>query len=140
MRGEGRLGCAGAVSITIRTEGYKKFALVAGPIYTNSSQPLEALVFTPTPTAPPATPTRGDAVPAKSMPASTVTIPTTVPTVGLAEAPGAEESATPSELVSSEARVQAPGLDRVVVAPLGKPSPQPEREPEEAVYGEIVNE
>jgi len=145
LRGEGRLGCAGAVSITIRAEGYKKFVLLAGPIFTNSSQPLEALVFTPTPTAPPAPPTRGDAVPAKSMPVSTVTVPTMnvptmAPTIERAGTLGTEGSAARSELVSSDARVQAPGLDRVVVAPLGKPSPQPEREPEDAVYGEIVNE
>lgn len=141
LRGEGRLGCAGAVSITIRTDGYKELTLSAGPIYTNSTQPLEALVFTPTPTSPPATPTRAAVVPATQTAAPTVT-PAVVPAVALTgtPAPVTEGTPLPAETASAETGSQPPTLNRVIVAPLGASSPEPEREPEEAVYGEIINE
>ena len=137
LRGEGRLGCAGAVSITIRTDGYQEVTLSAGPIFTNSAQPLDALVLTPTPTAPPAVPTRSDAVPATPKPE-----PTVAPTVAATGTPDPSVDGTPlpSETASAETGAQSPALSRVVVAPLGASSPEPEREPEEVVYGEIINE
>ncbi len=137
LRGEGRLACAGAVSITIKTDGYKQVALSAGPIFTNSLQPLEALVLTPTPTPPPATPTSADAVSLPQNPEPTVSpsVAVTVTADG-----GADGAPTPSETVIAEAASQPAALSRAVVAPLGVSSPEPEREPEEAVYGEIINE
>lgn len=142
LRGEGRLACAGAVSITIRTDGYKEVTLSSGPIFTNSSQPLEALVLTPTPTSPPATPTSAVAVPAtpplEPRVAPNVAI-TGSPTPGSEGAPPPSETAS-AEAVSAEIGGAPPGLSRVVVAPLGASSPQPERQPEEAVYGQTVSE
>ena len=137
LRGEGRLGCAGAVSITIRTDGYNEFTLSAGPIFTNSSQPLEALVLTPTPTAIPATPTSADAVVATPTP-----VPTSAATISTTGTPTPPTTSTPAsaETAAAESGAQPPALSQAVVAPLGASSPEPEREPEEVVYGEIINE
>lgn len=134
LRGEGRMECAGAVSINFRADGYTSLTLRAGPIFTNSALPLEALVFTPTPTAPPATPT---SVIASSV-AATPT-PTFTPTIAAAASAVPSESATPEPVESPEA-TQPPNLGKVVVAPLGTAEVEPERAPEESVYGQIINE
>lgn len=134
LRGEGRLGCVGAVSIFIRADGYREISLRVGPIFTNSSDPLEALVFTPTPTPPAATPT--SASEQEMTPTPTPTFgPTVEPVVSVS--PTSEALATPA---GAEATPEPPVLDKVVVAPLGTPEIEPERAPEEAVYGEIISE
>lgn len=134
LRGEGRLGCAGAVSIYIRVDGYKDVALRVGPIFTNSSEPLEALVFTPTPTSVPATPTS-----VSERPVTPTATPTVAPTNEATASAVATPEEAPAPVETSEAP-QAPTLGKVVVAPLGTPEVEPERAPEEAVYGEIINE
>lgn len=136
LRGEGRLGCAGAVSLFIRADGYREMSLRVGPIFTNSSDPLEALVFTPTPTPPPATPTSASEKEVTPNPTPTPTFgPTIAPVVSVS--PTSEAVTPPAE---TEATPEPPVLDKVVVAPLGTPEIEPERAPEEAVYGEIISE
>jgi hypothetical protein len=134
LRGEGRLGCAGAVSIYVRADGYQDVTLRVGPIFTNSDEPLEALVFTPTPTPPPAAQTT-----VSDKPITATATPTFTPTVQSTASlpPAVEGSATPEGTPDVP---QAPTLGKVVVAPLGTPEVEPERAPEEAVYGEIINE
>ena len=134
LRGEGRLACAGAVSVYLRADSYDDVTLRVGPIFTNSDAPLEALVFTPTPTPPAPTPTIVSDKPV----APTVT-PTFTPTVHstASAAPDGDEN-----LVSEEASdvPQVPTLGKVVIAPLGTPEIEPERALEDVVYGEIINE
>jgi len=134
LRGEARLGCAGAVSMSFRGEGYTTVTLHTGQIFTNSSEPLEALVFTPTPTPIPATPTAADQHPITPSPS-----PTYTPNVAIApsNSPVASEVAAPTQTAEVP---QPPTLGKVVVAPLGTPEIEPERAPEEAVYGEIISE
>lgn len=140
LRGEGRIGCAGAVAITVRTDGYRDVKLRAGPIFTNSSEPFEALVLTPTPTMVPATPTMTGSVPT----AATETPPHT-PSAAPREtsmsmqptAAAGTESLEQHEQPSSP-KPSLPG-DEVVVAPLTLPQPQEVVE-EETVYGAIVSD
>ena len=140
LRGEGRLTCAGAVSFTIRTDGYHDVTLSAGPIFTNSNDPFEALILTPTPTAIPATPTM-----VGGLSATPTRTPTGVPTVGSVESPAptkvVEEVATGAlgAEVPSVATPRPPSVSQVVVAPLNTPKPRREEE-EETVYGSIVGE
>lgn len=134
LRGEGRMECAGAVSLNIRTDGYSTVELRMGTIYTNSSEPMEALVFTPTPTPFPATPTTVTAASITQTATPTFT-PTSVATPSAA--PIGNENPLPLETPEGE---QTPTLGKVVVAPLGTPEVQPERAAEESVYGEIINE
>lgn len=140
LRGEGRLECAGAVSINLRTDGYRDVTLSAGPIFTNSNEPFEALVLTPTPTPIPPTPTSVG---------SASEIPTHAPTIALTISPIASSVvATPvtgrSPTTTSESQERAvetpqvPSVSEVVVAPLN--TPKPRREEEETVYGAIVAE
>jgi hypothetical protein len=140
LRGEGRLGCAGAVAITIRTDGYRDVHLSAGPIFTNSTEPFEALVLTPTPTAVPATPRMAGSVPEVPTQASPNT-----PVASNGEIPVAVQPAVGN---ASDARVErdqtlsagrVPHAEEVVVAPLNSPGPREEAE-EETVYGAIVSE
>jgi hypothetical protein len=42
--------------------------------------------------------------------------------------------------MAPEATPEAPVLDKVIVAPLGTPEVEPERVPDEVVYGEIISE
>ena len=140
LRGEGRLGCAGAVSINVRTDGYREVTLSTGPIFTNSSEPFEALVLTPTPTPIPATPTMtggGTQV--------TPSEPTNASLVGNAATPMPTESAVkvPSMTTGlgeqSAVTPRPPSASELVVAPLNSPEPQ-EEVVEETVYGAIVRE
>lgn len=137
LRGEGRLACAGAVSINIRTDGYSAVTLQAGPIYTNSLEPLEALVLTPTPTSPPATP---------MIASQAESTPTTLPTgtrtslVTGGATPMPEGETALSSTPAAEDLPQAPVLGKAVAAPLGSAAVRKEREPEEVVYGEPVSE
>ena len=134
LRGEGRMECAGAVSISIRADEYSALTLQVGPIFTNSEQPLEALVFTPTPTAPPATPTNESVVSATATPTVIFT-----PTIGATPTILPARTVTPELMVTPDA-TQPPTLGKVVVAPLGTAEVEPERAPEESVYGQIINE
>ena len=136
LRGEGRLGCVGAVSLFIRADGYREMSLRVGPIFTNSSDPLEALVFTPTPTPHAATPTSASEKGLTAAPTPTpAVIPKIEPVVSISVA---SEAVTPH--AETESTPEPPVLDKVVVAPLGTPEFEPERAPEEAVYGEIISE
>jgi hypothetical protein len=140
LRGEGRLGCAGAVSINVRTDGYRSITLKAGQIFTDSSEPLEALVLTPTPTSVPATPLakversqtpEPSASPRSDTPTPEIPISVATPVKTARESEGAEESPgdTPPSARGSE----------VIVAPLNSPVPRQEEE-EEMVFGSIVSE
>jgi hypothetical protein len=140
LRGEGRLGCAGAVSINIRTDGYRDVTLTAGPIFTNSTEPLEALVLTPTPTTV-ATSPRSSATEADVSAA----VPTNTPVVVSPETPSPTLSAeailprtTPSHGTPAASSPSESGGE-VVVAPLNSPEPEQAKE-EEMVYGAIVSE
>lgn len=140
LRGEGRLGCAGAVSINVRTDGYREVTLNAGPIFTNSNEPFEALVLTPTPTALSATPTMigggTEVTPSK---------PTNAPLVDNAATPIPPESAVELPSVTTGVDEESvmtprpPSASEVVVAPLNSPEPE-EEVVEETVYGAIVRE
>jgi len=140
LRGEGRLGCAGAVSINVRTDGYRSVTLKAGPIFTDSSEPLEALVLTPTPTAVPATPLaqversktpEPSASPRSDTPTPEIPISVATPVKTAGDSEGTEES--PADTTPS-----ARGSE-VIVAPLNSPVPRQEEE-EEMVFGSIVSE
>lgn len=140
LRGDGRLGCAGAVSINIRADGYRSITLKAGQIFTDSSEPLEALVLTPTPTTVPATP------PVKAERPETLEVSSTAPS----DTPTPEvplSIATPVEPARESVGTQeTPGSttpsargNEVIVAPLNSPAPRQEEE-EEMVFGSIVSE
>lgn len=140
LRGEGRLECVGAVSINVRADGYRDVTFSAGPIFTNSSEPFEALILTPTPTPVPPTPTRIGVI------ADTATrAPTSVPVVAVPETPvstpelGGGSSEKSHEQEPTAATPRAPIVSEVVVAPLNSPKPRREEE-EETVYGAIVSE
>lgn len=134
LRGEARMGCAGAVSLYVRADGYRSIALRVGPIFTNSTAPLEALVFTPTPTPAVVAPT---SVPERQ---GTVTpTPTFAVTIASVAQVDPTREALPSPM-APEATPEAPVLDKVIVAPLGTPEVEPERVPDEVVYGEIISE
>lgn len=136
LRGEGRLDCAGAVSINIRTDGYRDVTLSAGSIFTNSSEPFEALILTPTPTPVPPTPS----VPG-SVTDTATRAPTSAPVVAATETPISTPK-LPGNLGQNEPTgltPQAPSVSEVVVAPLNSPKPRREEE-EETVYGAIVSE
>lgn len=81
LRGEARIGCVGAVSIQIKLEGYSDATLKFGRIYTNSSEPFESLIFTPTP-LPRIEPTSnlGRAIPLPANTPSLILTPTPTPT------------------------------------------------------------
>ena len=136
LRGAGRLECAGAVSINVRTDGYRDVTLRAGPIFTNSTEPLEALVLTPTPTTAPTTGasavTAGEeSTGSRTSDAELVNRMTPPPTGAVLEdsVEGPTEQGAPRTKIGSEA----------VVAPLNSPEPR-RRDEEEMVYGAIVSE
>ncbi len=140
LRGEGRLGCAGAVSINIRADGYRSITLKAGQIFTDSSEPLEALVLTPTPTTVPATPPakaeRSETLEVSSTARSETSTPevpvsTATPVEPAREVVGTQE--TPATTTPSDRG------NEVLVAPLNSPAPRQEEE-EEMVFGSIVSE
>lgn len=129
LRGEGRLGCAGAVSINVRTDGYRSVTLKAGPIFTDSSEPLEALVLTPTPTSVPPTPPAKVERSETPEPSATTSVDTPTPEIPVSVAtPEAPAKTTPSARGSE-----------VIVAPLNSPVPRHEEE-DEMVFGSIVSE
>lgn len=140
LRGEGRLDCAGAVSINIRADGYRAVTFSAGPIFTNSSEPFEALVLTPTPTPVPPTPT-----PTGAVADAATRAPTSAPVVTAPETPvstpelGGDSRENSHEQEPTAAAPRAPSVSEVVVAPLNSPKPRREEE-EETVYGAIVSE
>jgi len=141
LRGEGRLECVGAVSMNLRTDGYRDVTLSAGPIFTNSSEPFEALVLTPTPTPVPPTPTKTGNV-SQQPPRA----PSSVPVVAPAETsvsilpPVEGPNVSSAESAHSEAAPRPPALSEVVVAPLNTPKARRDRVEEETVYGAIVAE
>lgn len=136
LRGEGRLDCAGAVSINIRTDGYRDVTLSVGSIFTNSSEPFEALILTPTPTPVHPTPTISGNV------SDTATrAPTSAPAVG-----ATETTVSTPKLVGNSGQNEPVGVNpeaasvsEVVIAPLNPPKPHREEE-EDTVYGSIVSE
>lgn len=140
LRGEGRLECAGAVSIYVRTDGYRDVTLSAGPIFTNSTEPFEALILTPTPTPVPPTPTILSGV--SETPAH---LPTISPVGGNGETPVSTERVMESPVPTSADRgpsvatPRVPAVSQVVVAPLNSPKPA-RGDDEETVYGAIVSE
>jgi len=136
LRGEGRLDCAGAVSINIRTDGYRDVTLSAGSIFTNSSEPFEALILTPTPTPVPPTPSVPGSVTdtATRAPTSAPVVAATETPISTPKLPGNLGQNEPTDLTP-----QAPSVSEVVVAPLNSPKPRREEE-EETVYGAIVSE
>lgn len=140
LRGEGRLECVGALSINVRANGYRDLTLFAGPIYTNSTQPFEALIVTPTLTPVPPTTT----IP-RDVSDTPTQLPTSAPVVGKGEPPVSTESDSERSIPisadrrSSVATPRAPTVSQVVVAPLNSPKPARE-DHEETVYGAIVSE
>ncbi len=138
LRGAGRLACAGAVSINLRMDGYRDVTLSAGPIFTNSTDPFEALVLTPTPTPNLATPTSVESASEISTHAPTTTL-TIAPTAASVTETSAPQRLTNTTMESQEAP-HAPSVIEVVVAPLNSPNPRREEEEEETVYGAIIAE
>ncbi len=140
LRGEGRLGCAGAVSINVRTDGYREVTLKAGPIFTDSSEPLEALVLTPTPTSVPATPPtkveRSETPEASANTRSETPTPEIPVSVATPVEPARESVGTEEAPANTTPSVRG---DEVIVAPLNSPAPRQEEE-EEMVFGSIVSE
>lgn len=140
LRGEGRLGCAGAVSINVRTDGYRSVTLKAGQIFTDSSEPLEALVLTPTPTSVPPTPPAKVERSETSAPSATTPVETPTPEIPVSVAtpvePARESGGTQETPATTTPSARG---SEVIVAPLNSPAPRQEEE-EEMVFGSIVSE
>ena len=157
-RGAGRLACAGAVSIFVRTSGYSRIECEIGSIYTNSTEPLVARsVRTPlvTPTSASALAEAHEA-PRKSTPtpvAKTVAVPdgTAIPTLDAPARSNLEKkpvetpaSASAQNATSSVVTGRRTARDAFPeVGPEKLPVPKrsnPVSHQDEAVYGEVIRQ
>lgn len=136
-RGRADFSCVGAVTMTVRFDGFSSGELEFGPIYTNGSEgltPLPTATPMPTDTPQPATPT--------PTPQATSSIIATAEAVPLAEhsAAAAREVTNKSDEGAVIRAPTAVPVQEISPAPTTRPAgAEKQRLSEEVVYGQVVS-